>query len=52
MSDSIELFDPEGFFPSDLRPPTLPLNPEKPGESTKKRLQYIKVPINVLPLNQ
>ena len=29
MSDSIELFEPEGFVPSDLRPPTVTFKPRK-----------------------
>ena len=52
MSDSLELFEPEGFIPSDLRPPTLHLNPEKLEESTRKLLQSTKMLTNVLLLNQ
>ena len=55
MSDSIELFEPEGFIPIDLRPPnvtSLLSSPERPEEQTKKQLQYIKVLINLLLVNQ
>ena len=29
MSDSIELFEPEGFIPNDLRPPNVTFKPRK-----------------------
>ena len=36
MSDSIELFEPEGFIPSDLRPPNVTFTPKKAKRSNKK----------------
>ena len=32
MSDSIDLFEPEGFIPNDLRPPNVTFKPRKPQE--------------------
>ena len=36
MSDSIELFEPEGFIPSDLRPPNVTFKPRKARRINKK----------------
>ena len=36
MSDSIELFEPEGFIPSDLRPPNTTFKPRKARRINKK----------------
>ena len=36
MSDSIELFEPEGFIPSDLRPPNVTFKPRKAKRINKK----------------
>ena len=36
MSDSIELIEPEGFIPSDLRPPNLTFKPRKARRINKK----------------
>ena len=36
MSDSIELFEPEGFIPSDLRPPNVTFKPRKARQINKK----------------
>ena len=36
MSDSIELFEPEGFIPSDLRPPKVTFKPRKARRINKK----------------
>ena len=36
MSDSIELFEPEGFIPSDLRPPNVTFKPRKARRKNKK----------------
>ena len=36
MSDSSELFEPEGFIPSDLRPPNVTFKPRKARKLNKK----------------
>ena len=36
MSDSLELFEPEGFIPSDLRPPNVTFKPRKAKRINKK----------------
>ena len=36
MSDSIELFEPEGFIPNDLRPPNVTFKPRKARRINKK----------------
>ena len=36
MSDSIELFEPEGFIPNDLRPPNVTFKPRKARRIIKK----------------
>ena len=36
MSDSLELFEPEGFIPSDLRPPNITFKPRKARRINKK----------------
>ena len=36
MSDSIELFEPEGFIPNDLRPPNITFKPRKARRINKK----------------
>ena len=36
MSDAIELFEPEGFIPSDLRPPDITFKPRKTRRINKK----------------
>ena len=36
MSDSIELFEPEGFIPNDLRPPNVTFKPRKARRIKKK----------------
>ena len=36
MSDSVELFVPEGFIPSDLRPPNVTLKPRKARQINRK----------------
>ena len=36
MSHSIELFEPEGFIPSDFRPPNVTFNPRKARRTNKK----------------
>ena len=36
MSDSIEIFEPEGFIPSDLRPPNVTFKPRKARRINKK----------------
>ena len=36
MPDSIELFEPDGFIPNDLRPPTVTLKPRKARRKNKK----------------
>ena len=36
MSDSLELFEPEGFIPNDLRPPNITFKPRKARRINKK----------------
>ena len=36
MSDSVELFEPEGFIPNDLRPPNVTFKPRKARRKNKK----------------
>ena len=36
MFDSIDLFEPEGFIPNDLRPPNITLKPRKARRNNKK----------------
>ena len=36
MSDALELFEPEGFIPSDLRPPNITFKPRKTRRINKK----------------
>ena len=36
MSDSIDLFETEGFIPNDLRPPNIPFKPKKARHNNKK----------------
>ena len=36
MSDSVELFEPEGFIPNDLRPPKVTFKPRKARRINKK----------------
>ena len=36
MSDSLELFEPEGFIPSDLKPPNITFKPRKARRINKK----------------
>ena len=40
MSDSIELFEPEGFIPSDLRPPNVTFKPRKARRINKKAVSF------------
>ena len=40
MSDSIELFEPEGFIPSDLRPPNVTFKPRKARRINKKAVAF------------
>ena len=42
MSDSIELFEPEGFIPSDLRPPNVTFKPRKARRINKKAVAIYK----------
>ena len=39
MSDSIELFEPEGFIPNDLRPPNVTFKPRKARRINKKAVE-------------
>ena len=36
MSDALELFEPEGFIPNDLRPPNITFKPRKTRRINKK----------------
>ena len=43
MSDSIELFEPEGFIPSDLRPPNVTFKPRKARRINKKAVSIYQI---------
>ena len=40
MSDSIELFEPEGFIPNDLRTPNVTFKPRKARRINKKAVAF------------
>ena len=42
MSNSIELFEPEGFIPNDLRPPNVTFKPRKARRINKKAVPIYK----------
>ena len=42
MSDSIELFEPEGFIPNDMRPPNVTFKPRKARKINKKAVPIYK----------
>ena len=54
MSDSIELFEPEGFIPNDLTPPNVTFKARKARRINKKAVTVYQSAelINVLLLNQ
>ena len=42
MSDSIDLFEPEGFIPNDLRSPNVTFKPRKARRINKKAVEVYK----------